>query len=69
MAMTKMNSIGDLLINLFAIALIPAVVEELYFRGAVQTTLKQLSGKTIIAIIITIFIIVLTKSNGLSYSE
>ena len=53
MAMTKMNSIGDLLINLFAIALIPAVVEELYFRGAVQTTLKQLSGKTIIAIIIT----------------
>jgi len=55
-AMTKMNSFGDLLFNLFAIALIPAFVEELYFRGAVQTTLKKISGKSIIAIIITAII-------------
>ncbi len=34
-----MNSISDLLINLFMIALIPALGEELIFRGAIQKTL------------------------------
>jgi membrane protease YdiL (CAAX protease family) len=53
MAMTQMHSIGDLFLNLLAVALIPAVVEELYFRGALQTTLKKWSGNAIIAIIIT----------------
>lgn len=56
MAMTKMNSVGDLLINIFAVALIPAVVEELYFRGALQNTLKQWAGKPIIAIVVTAII-------------
>lgn len=32
----EMNSVGDLLINLIMIALIPAVGEELVFRGVVQ---------------------------------
>lgn len=56
MAMTKMNSIGDLLINLFAVALIPAFVEELYFRGTMQKTFKNLSGNPVLAIIITAII-------------
>lgn len=54
--MTQMNSIGDLFINLFAVALIPAIVEELYFRGALQKTLSAWSGKPIIAIVVTAII-------------
>ena len=54
--MTQMNSIGDLLINLFAVALIPAIVEELYFRGALQKTLLAWSGKPIVAIVVTAII-------------
>ncbi len=53
MAMTQMHSIGDLIINLLAVAFIPALVEELYFRGALQKTLKDWSGNAIIAIVIT----------------
>ena len=56
MVMTQMNSIGDLLINLFAVALIPAIVEELYFRGALQKTLLAWSGKPIVAIVVTAII-------------
>ncbi len=53
MAMTQMNSFGDLLINLLAVALIPAIVEELYFRGSLQKTLRDWSGKPLLAIVIT----------------
>jgi membrane protease YdiL (CAAX protease family) len=53
MAMTKMNSIGDLLFNMIAVAFIPAFVEELYFRGAMQKTLKNWSDKPVLAIVIT----------------
>ena len=56
MAMTQMNSISDLLINLIAVALIPAMVEELYFRGTLQKTLSAWSGKPIIAILVTAII-------------
>ncbi len=37
----KMNGAGDVLINLFVIALVPAVCEELMFRGAIQRTLSR----------------------------
>ena len=53
MAMTQMHSVGDLLINLLAVAIIPACVEELYFRGALQKNLKDWSGKPMIAIVVT----------------
>ncbi|MEN9697110.1 MAG: hypothetical protein RLZ56_531 [Bacteroidota bacterium] len=53
MAMLQMHSIGGLLINLLAVALIPAMVEELYFRGALQSNLKAWSGNYWIAIIVT----------------
>ncbi len=56
MAMTKMNSIGDLVFTIFAVALIPAFVEELYFRGALQKTVKDWSGKPVLAIVITAII-------------
>jgi len=38
----KMNSIRDLVLNLFIVALLPAVAEELMFRGALQRTLGRL---------------------------
>jgi membrane protease YdiL (CAAX protease family) len=53
MAMTQMNSIGDLLINLLAVALIPAIVEEIYFRGSLQKTLHDWTGRPMLAILIT----------------
>ena len=37
----KMNSIKELLMNLFMIALLPAVAEELMFRGGVQRTFSR----------------------------
>ena len=53
MAMTQMHSVGDLIWNLIAVAFIPAVVEELFFRGALQKTLKEWSAKPVLAIVVT----------------
>lgn len=39
----QMNGAGDLLLNLFMIALIPAVGEELLFRGLFQRLFQQLT--------------------------
>ncbi len=56
LAMTKMNSIGDLLFNIVAVAFIPALVEELFFRGALQKTIKNWSGNAVMSIVITAII-------------
>jgi membrane protease YdiL (CAAX protease family) len=56
LAMTKMNSIGDLIFNIIAVALIPAFVEELFFRGALQKTIKNWSGNVVMSIVITAII-------------
>ena len=40
----KVNNLGDFLINLFMIALLPAVAEELMFRGGVQRSFKRMFG-------------------------
>lgn len=53
LAMTKMNSYTDLLINIVGVALIPAIVEEIYFRATLQKTIKEWSGKPFVAIVIT----------------
>lgn len=53
MAMTHMRSIWDLLLAIIAIAVVPAIVEELYFRGTLQKTITDLSGKPFVAIVIT----------------
>lgn len=37
-AILKMKSIGDFLITLFIIAIVPAICEEFLFRGALQRT-------------------------------
>ncbi len=45
-----MNHLGDLLINLIIIAIIPAIGEELIFRGVIQQLLSKRFNKPILAI-------------------
>ena len=49
----KMNTLGDLFFNLLVIAIIPAMGEELLFRGYLQQKMTQWLGKPHVAIIIT----------------
>ena len=55
-AFLVMNSIGDLLINLLLIALIPAIGEELLFRGVLQQLFIKWTGKAHLAIFISAFL-------------
>jgi membrane protease YdiL (CAAX protease family) len=52
-AMTKMNGWIDLMYALLAIALIPAIVEELFFRSGLQTLLSKWLQSPWMGIIIT----------------
>ena len=52
----KMNSIKDLLLNLFMIALLPAIAEELMFRGGVQRTFNRIFNNPHVAIWTAAFI-------------
>ena len=56
MAFLKMDNIGDLLFNLFLIAIIPAIGEEMFFRGVIQKKLKNILNNPHIAILITSFV-------------
>ena len=49
----KMNTLGDLSFNLLVIAIIPAIGEELLFRGFLQQKMTQWLVKPHVAIIIT----------------
>ncbi len=40
----KMNSINELLLNIFIVAVIPAIGEEMFFRGAMQKTIIEWGG-------------------------
>jgi len=55
-ALLKMDNIRDLLFNLFLIAIIPAIGEEMFFRGVIQKKLKNILRNPHIAILITSFI-------------
>lgn len=47
------NSIRDLVLNILAIAVLPAVVEEIFFRGCLQSILLKWMGKNhLIALIL-----------------
>jgi hypothetical protein len=56
MAMTQMKSGTDLLFSVMAVAFIPAIVEELYFRASLQKVLMDWSGKPYLSILITAII-------------
>jgi membrane protease YdiL (CAAX protease family) len=51
-----MKTVGSLLINLFMLAIIPAIGEEFIFRGCLQRLFKQLTSNHHIAIWLTAFI-------------
>ncbi|MBR1834424.1 MAG: CPBP family intramembrane metalloprotease [Bacteroidales bacterium] len=50
--MLSLSSIPDLLLQLFVVALLPAVCEELFFRGGVQQILHRWFGSPHAAIIV-----------------
>ena len=52
----RMDTIGDLTFNLFLLALIPAIGEEMLFRGVLQQKLQSILRNPHIAITITAFI-------------
>lgn len=51
--MLRMNSIGVLLFNIFMLAIIPAIGEELIFRGCLQKIFAKWSGNKHIAVWVT----------------
>lgn len=52
----KMNSVSDLIINLLMIGLLPAIGEELIFRGVFQKLFQQATGRLHLSVIITAII-------------
>jgi membrane protease YdiL (CAAX protease family) len=53
LSMTHMNSFMDLAYALLAVAIMPSIIEEVYFRGTLQKILMDLTGKPYAAIILT----------------
>jgi uncharacterized protein len=53
LVIARMNDAKDYVISLFVIALLPAITEELLFRGAIQNLLSRWLKKPILAIVIT----------------
>lgn len=52
-AFMQVNSFGGVLVNVFMIAILPAIGEELIFRGILQKLFAELTGKTFWGIIIS----------------
>ncbi|PLX06689.1 MAG: hypothetical protein C0594_06605 [Marinilabiliales bacterium] len=52
----KVHSIGDFLVNILMIAIIPAIGEELLFRGIIQKLLIEWTRKTWLGIVLTAII-------------
>jgi len=52
-ALAKMNNFRDYLVAMFIIALLPAVVEETFFRGTLQQLFSNWFGKPWLAILVT----------------
>jgi len=52
-AFLKINGPADIVVNLIVIALLPAICEEMFFRGAMQRVIIHLSRRPWVGIIIT----------------
>ena len=52
-AFLRMQSPADLIINLLIMALLPAIGEELFFRGSLQNVLLRMSNRPLVAIILS----------------
>jgi len=55
-AMTQMKSVLDLLFAIIAVAVVPAIVEELFFRASLQKIIMDWTGKPYVAIVVTAII-------------
>lgn len=53
LAMAKMNSFGDYMLSLIMLALLPAIFEEMLFRGALQQVLIKLFRNAFVGILFT----------------
>ena len=53
LSMTHMSSLKDLGFALLAVAIIPSIIEEVYFRGTLQKIVLDSTGKPYAAIILT----------------
>lgn len=54
---------GDLLLQLLVVALIPAVCEELFFRGGIQQILQRWFGNVHVAIVVTALVFSLSHGD------
>jgi len=54
--MSQMKGISDLLISLIVMAVIPAIVEEAFFRGGFQNMMYRSTGNIWVSIIVTSFL-------------
>ncbi|HEY1047021.1 MAG TPA: CPBP family intramembrane glutamic endopeptidase [Bacteroidia bacterium] len=61
--LAHMNTGSELMVNMFFIALIPAVCEEVFFRGVFQKLAIEFFGNVHIGIVITSFIFALIHFN------
>jgi membrane protease YdiL (CAAX protease family) len=52
-AFLKVNNSSDIIINIFLVALLPAICEEVFFRGGLQRILVQIFKSPWIGIIVT----------------
>jgi membrane protease YdiL (CAAX protease family) len=52
-AILKVRSVWDIVVNVFIIALLPAIGEELFFRGALQRVVIQLCRNPWVGIVLT----------------
>jgi len=52
-AILKVKNVWDIVLNVFIIALLPAVGEELFFRGALQRVVIQLTRNPWVGIVLT----------------
>ena len=55
-AFLVMNTTGDLILNLFVMAVLPAIGEELIFRGVLQKIFKELTGNLHVAVVLAAFV-------------
>lgn len=51
-AMVNLDSIPELIISIFVLALIPAICEETFFRGGLQNYLYRATGKLWVSVIV-----------------
>ncbi len=56
LAFVSVSSLSGLGVNLFVIAIIPAIAEELLFRGVLQNLISRLTGRKVLAVWITAFL-------------